>query len=134
MACDFAHAINLIQRHESGVGHHLSIVVLGIEVEQICREGAILRRRLHNHFIGFTKTNEARLIIRAHQHREIVERLARLHTFLQCQSVVDMEHILRIAGRIERKGIAYFGPFVERCHKVFAHALHLMIIVVASLV
>ena len=45
-----------------------------------------------------------------------------------------MEHILRIAGRIEREGIAYFGPFVERCHKVLAHALHLVIIIVAGLV
>ena len=45
-----------------------------------------------------------------------------------------MEHILRIAGRIEREGIAYFGAFIECCHKVFAHALHLVIIVVAGLV
>ena len=134
VARDFAHTISARQRHKVGIRHHLSVLIFGVESHQVFGEIAILRSRLHNHLVGFAKSDEARLIVRAHQNRQVLQSLARLHTLLQSRIVVHVEHKLRITGRIEREGIAYLGTFAQFFHKILAHALHLVIVILPRLV
>ena len=134
VARDFAHAISARQRHKVGIRHHLSVLVFRVEPHQVFGEIAILRSRLHNHLIGFAKSDEARLIVRPHQNRQIFQSLSRLHTFLQSRIVVHVEHKLRITSGIEREGIAYLRTLAEFFHKILAHALHLVIVILPRLV
>ena len=98
------------------------------------REIAILRSGLHDHLVGFAETNESGLIVRTHQYRQVIQRLAGFDTLLQRLVIIHVQHVLRIACRIEGERIANLRPLIHFRYERLAHTLHFVVIVVAGLV
>ena len=98
------------------------------------REIAILRSGLHDHLVGFAETNESGLIVRTHQDRQVIQRLAGFYTLLQRLVIIHVQHVLRIACRIEGERVADLRSFVHFRNKRLAHTLHFVVVIVAGLV